>query len=300
MLFWLLSLVTISISSFLFFDEEPLFDITDLNVVHVFLIIICFFSVVWENMLKSKYGQYLLKDQSLLFAFSSYWFVLENYIYLVVIVFCFHCLVPLEAELFELVEIYSCVFMWYSNFVFPYLVVVSLLFSIVLFLNYNNNWLNKKLSLLALILIFIVLVIVLFFMIFDFYFNSLTSLLFSVDFNYSNNISSLSYNYNNNEFDWHKTKKGFFIVRFEDLYLYFLQLLNIVSMLSFMIILFFFIFDSFFLIHSNKTLSFTFYGVVIRFFENFLIKLLLSFFLILLVALRITFKYLIEFNFFIF
>ena len=64
-------------------------------------------AVIWENVTRARYGQFVYKDQVLLFATFSFWFFIENYFRLIVIVFCFHSLMPLETDLIELVEVYQ-------------------------------------------------------------------------------------------------------------------------------------------------------------------------------------------------
>jgi hypothetical protein len=83
---------------------------TDLNIIHIFFLIVTLVSIVYENIIKSRYGQFLFKDQVLLFSTFSYFFFLQNYVIIVIFIFFFHSLVPLEIELFELVEIYSTLF----------------------------------------------------------------------------------------------------------------------------------------------------------------------------------------------
>ena len=301
MLIWVTLIISIFISIFLFFDEEPLFDLTDFNISQIVIIIFCLWSIVWENNLRAKYGQFLNKDRSLLFSFCSYWFVLENYVYATVIIFCFHSLSPLESELFESVEVSSALLVWFSHSFLPFLFVSILLYTILNFFSYNISWFNTKFFSSLSLFVFVALVILFFFLLFDFLFNSLTSyLIFSELLSYNNSSSSLSYNHFSNEFDWHKTKKTFFIFRFEDLYIFFIQLLNLVSLFTFLIIYFFFLLDIYFCLQVGRSISYFFLGTILSWFNNFIFKLFLSIGLLLVVSLKIVFKILIEFNFFLF
>jgi len=105
----------------------------------VLLTVVCIWVVVWENIVRARYGQFVYKDQVLLFSTFSFWFALENYCRVVVIGFCFHCLTPLELELIELVEVYQTMLTWYSAELFPLFIVLVLLFTVVVVVNFFFN-----------------------------------------------------------------------------------------------------------------------------------------------------------------
>jgi hypothetical protein len=82
-------------------------------------------------MYKSRYGQYLSKDLLLVNSTFSFFFFLNNFFLLINFVFCFHCLTPLELELFELTNIFSSLFLNLQPFIF--LLTLNIFF--FLFLN---------------------------------------------------------------------------------------------------------------------------------------------------------------------
>lgn len=73
----------------------------------MWLLVISLFVVFFELTMRSRFGQFLYKDAASLFALFTFWFGLENYIRLLLLVFSSHALTPLEAELMELVEVYQ-------------------------------------------------------------------------------------------------------------------------------------------------------------------------------------------------
>lgn len=296
---WLKFYFIFFLSIFFFFDEEPFFDVTDWNIIHVFFFIVCIFVITFENVLKSKYGQFLFKDQTLLFATFSYWFFLENYIFLIIIFFCFHCLLPLEIELFELVEVYNNVLVWYTYSILPNLFILVVMFTLSILLNFFINWNNKKFILMISVTIYLILVISLFFMLWDFLFSSLTNQLFWNNFKqyYIQAKSSLTYNnmlLANDQFDWHREQTNFFVIRFEDLYIFFIQLINLVCLTNCIVIWFFFINDVIISLWFYKEVSYLFLGICSRWLDNCLYNFFLSYFLLFFVGFRVSLKILIE------
>ena len=63
--------------------------------------------VFFELTLRSRFGQFVYKDTVSMFALFTFWFGLENYVRLLLLVFSSHALTPLEIELIELVEVYQ-------------------------------------------------------------------------------------------------------------------------------------------------------------------------------------------------
>lgn len=127
-------------SAFIFFDEEPLFDASDWNGLHCALLLFSTVAVIWENITRARYGQFVYKDQVLMFSTFSFWFFLENYMRLIVIVFCTHSLVPLEAELVELVEVYQTLTRWISVGVLPSICMLTLSLFLAIMLNLAIGW----------------------------------------------------------------------------------------------------------------------------------------------------------------
>jgi hypothetical protein len=66
-------LLLVSGSVFLLFDEEPVFDFSDWNVTHVLLFAVSLFVVIWENSMRARLGQWVYKDQVLLFASLTFY-----------------------------------------------------------------------------------------------------------------------------------------------------------------------------------------------------------------------------------
>ena len=296
---WLKFYFIFFLSIFFFFDEEPFFDVTDWNVVHIFFFVICVFVIVFENVLKAKYGQFLFKDQTLLFATFSYWFFLENYLFVIIIFFCFHCLTPLEIELFELVEVYNNVLVWYTYSVLPNLFILVLIFFLSIMLNFFINWNNKKFILVTAVLIYVTLVLSLFFVLWDFLFSSLTSQLFWNNFKqyYIQTKSSLTYNnmlFATDQFDWHKDQANFFMIRFEDLYMFLIQFINIICLVNCIVVWFFFINDILINLWFYKEVSYLFLGVCNRWLDNCLYNFFFSYFLLFFAGFKISLKILIE------
>lgn len=96
--------------------------------------------------MRAKVGQFLFKDQTLLFAFLTFWWQTENYARAVVIVFCLHCLTPLEVELFELTEALGASLLWAHCAILPPLLLVSIASGLGLLLNMSLNWGKRALQ----------------------------------------------------------------------------------------------------------------------------------------------------------
>lgn len=62
-------------------------DFTDFNLIHAALFTFAAVSVLAEQTLRARYGQHAYKDQTALVALLTFWFGLENYFRLVVLVF---------------------------------------------------------------------------------------------------------------------------------------------------------------------------------------------------------------------
>ena len=60
----------IVLGCFVFFDEEPLFDITDLNIFIVATLVMGILSVIVDNTVKATYGSFVARD-GLLWAYST-------------------------------------------------------------------------------------------------------------------------------------------------------------------------------------------------------------------------------------
>jgi hypothetical protein len=297
--FWIIFIFNILLSVFIFFDEEPLFDFTDWNIIHIFFIVISLISIINENMIKSRYGQYVFKDKILLFSAFSYWFFLQNYMYIVVIGFCFHCLTPLEIEIFELVEVFSSMINWISFLWLFNLLLISFILFLILLINFCLNWENNFNIFIFFKLLISILLLVLIVSIWDFLFSSYTSNIFWNNFKnfYINSKSSLTYDnilFSVDQFDWHKDQSNNFVLRFEDLYFLSINLFMIFSFICCLIVWFFFIKNFFLEFYKNKEISNLFLSVCFTWFNNCCFLFFSNYMVVFLTGLRITLKILIE------
>lgn len=298
---WFIVLLSIILVIFFFFDEEPFLDPTDWNIVHVILFLFSILIVIWENIVKSKFGQYVFKDLVLLNATFSFWFGLETYARLVVIVFCFHCLTPLELELIELVEVHQTLVVWYTFQVMPSLLIISACYLFILQINYALNYVSVRFLLHVSIILFLLLVLNFLLMLWDFCLNGISSFNFvenQQNLYYNGSRCTISYNGIQNAedlFDWHMSNTDVFSFRFEELYLFFLQLFNLVAAYTAVFIFLFFVIDVLSFYNTTSlavtTLpSFTFFSTCITWFNHIFFSFFYSHFAVLLVSLRVFFK----------
>jgi hypothetical protein len=289
------------ITVFLFFDEEPFFDPTDWNIVHVFLFLTCCLIVIWENVVRARYGQFVYKDQVLLFSTFSFWFALENYSRLIVIIFCFHCLTPLELELVELVEVFQSVVCWYTAEILPCLIALSIVLVLIIFLNFFLNWHQFRMCVLLVFLITFILISNLLFVVWDFISSSLSSCLFNSNPKqfYIQNRTTLSYNMSlasEDAYDWHISQPQTFVFRFEDVYFFYLQLFNVVALYSCVFVWLFFLQDILIISGESTRGSFTFLGVCSRWVDHAVWCFVYSHVSVLLVGLRLWLRISTELN----
>lgn len=295
---WSCLCVIIVLGVFLFFDEEPLFDPTDWNIVHVLLFLICLWIVVWENIVRARYGQFVYKDQVLVFSTFSFWFALENYSRLIVIIFCFHCLAPLDLDLVELVEVYQTLMSWYTTDILPLMLLLVLIFSLTLLNNFFFNWQNSRVVIVSTFTVILILTLNILMLLWDFLFTSMSGCLFFSNPKeyYTHGRSSLTYDMTaqtSDAYDWHKSQPQSFVFRFEDLYLFFLQLFNIIALYSCIFVWLFFFQDL--LANSGNTQvslasSITFFGVCVRWLDHALWCFLYSHLAILFVGFRVILR----------
>lgn len=64
-------LISVILIVFVFFDEEPILDITDLNLYTVLVLLISMLSVIFDNSIKSMFGTIVSKDVTLWFYSST-------------------------------------------------------------------------------------------------------------------------------------------------------------------------------------------------------------------------------------
>jgi len=220
----LLSLVCIF--SFLIFDEEPILDFSDWNSIHIWLFLISLFVVFFELTLRSRYGQYVFKDNVSLFALFSFWFGLENYIRLLLLVFSSHALTPLEIELMELIEVYQYMSGWLVTQVLAPTLCFGLMY-FILFIqnkgltNYQSRSLAYSTYVITLGLLFIFILTG-----WDFLVSSMSSMSswYQNDVFYLQPKTALTYDRGlliNDQFEWHRERTWPYAMHFEDLYFFF-------------------------------------------------------------------------------
>jgi hypothetical protein len=222
------------LSIFFLFDEEPLFDFSDWSVAQVFLFVLALCVCVWENSMRARLGQWAHKDQVLLFASLSFFWSMDNYVRAIVIIFCLHGLTPLEVELFEMVEVGSVLMVWWSSQVFPLLAYSIGALGLGIVLNMALGWGRSGLVLVLCSLIVALLSWVLFWMGWDLIFSGLSAEVGGLDQALFYIQARVGCTYDavgggGDQFDWHKDRGRPFVMRFEDFFVFILQLLNVIS-----------------------------------------------------------------------
>lgn len=278
---------------FCFFDEEPLFDATDWNGIHVILLVLSIMVVIWENVSRARFGQFVYKDQVLTFATFSFWFFLENYFRVIVILFCFHTLTPLEADLIELVEVYQSLTRWLSVTILPAFLLMSLTLGMAVLLNLSIGWARWELHLLLVSTIILTLFVNLFFISWDLILAGLTSINWFCDVQafYLQPKTSLTYDAIlgvQDQFDWHKDRVHPFAMRFEDLFVFFLQLFNVLSLVFCLFVWLSLAID---LVQLGMFgVSYTYVGVATRWLEHVLINFSFGHIALFLTGLRVSLR----------
>lgn len=290
----------LGLTAFCFFDEEPLFDASDWNGLHCVLLLFSVMAVVWENVTRARYGQFVYKDQVLLFATFSFWFFLENYTRIIIIVFCIHSLIPLEAELFELVEVYQTLTRWVSSSILLPLCILTLTLFMALALNLTIGWGRQALLILLSSGVCVSLLLNILLMGWDLAFAGLSSMGWFTDIQpfYLQSKSTLTQDHYLNvqdQYDWHRDRVTPFVMRFEDLFVFFLQLFNLASLFFCLIVWLSLSIDLVQL--GQHGVSYTYVGVGIRWLEHCLFNFSIGHVALFLVGLRVSLRTPFEFWF---
>lgn len=232
----------------LFFDEEPILDFTDWNLVHVFLFTFSLMATLAELTLRARFGQHAYKDQSTLAAVLTFWFGIEAYFRAVVIVFSWHSLTPLECELFEACEVYSLAAHWLTTEILPSLFALGLALSLLLMLNLSLGWARWQVFFLQYVLLVLGLLWACVSLAWDLVLVGLSSVWADASpmTLYPQTRSSLTYDHQlstTDRFDWHKETQLPFVARFEDLFFFSLQLFTLVSLYCALVVAGFFLLD---------------------------------------------------------
>lgn len=123
------------LTTFLFFDEEPLLDWSDLNFIHIGAMAVAALVVYYDLLTRARVGQYVMKDLNVAAAALTFIWGLENYVRLILLVFCLHNLLPLEIDLMELIEVYQAWGAWLTNELLVASMGVVLLLALTYILN---------------------------------------------------------------------------------------------------------------------------------------------------------------------
>jgi len=227
------------------FDEEPILDFSDWNSVHVWLLTLSLFVVFFELTLRSRFGQFVYKDTVSMFALFTFWFGLENYVRLLLLVFSSHALTPLEIELIELVEVYQYMSSWLVTQLLSPIICFSVLYYILHIKSGVNAYSQARFTLYAVTLIVVGLLFIFFLTGWDFLVSSLSSLSFwfQNEVFYLQPKTTLTYDRGlmiSDQFEWHRERTWPFSLHFEDLYFFLFQLMLVWS-LSCCLIFFFYL-----------------------------------------------------------
>jgi hypothetical protein len=230
-----LLVLVIAGASFCVFDEEPILDLSDWSLLQVLLLVGSIAVTVFELVQRARFGQSTAKDQAALVAALTFWFSIENYLRAIIVVFFFHSLIPFEAELFELIVAQSQLTTWLATGVVPSLslfvaaLVLSRLLGQLLAAGRRVAFMAALVALNALLLAsWLVLS-------WDLLCAGLSSLgtLGSAEVFYLQSRSALTYDHQvgaADQFEWHCERARPFAMRFEDLYVFVVQLFNCLSL----------------------------------------------------------------------
>lgn len=226
--FFLLTILSI----FLFFDEEPLFDFTDLNITHVLLFTFCLTFIWAEHVLRSRFGQFTYKDQVAFYGALGWLNLMNNYFRLLFAIFSLHALVPLEADLIEQSESLFLCINYFSVTMGKPLLFISFVWGLGFFLNLTMSFGRKVMQLISLSLGLVFLTMGAVFLVWDL-------LLIGHSFFINHNLnprsvyylwSKTGWTYDLDErvsadiYDWHRGHNSPYVIYFRDSYMFFLQL----------------------------------------------------------------------------
>lgn len=266
-------LILMALVSLCIFDEEPVLDFSDWNGLHVWLLTLSLFVVFFELTLRSRFGQFVYKDTASMFALFTFWFGLENYIRLLLLVFSSHALTPLEIELIELVEVYQYMSSWLVTQLLSPILCFGVLYYTLYVKSCVNAYSQARFTLYATMAITVGLLFIFFLTGWDFVVSSLSSLSFwfQNEVFYLQPKTALTYDRGlmiNDQFEWHRERAWPFSLHFEDLYFFFFQLMLVWSLACCLI--FFFYLALTILGGLVPALSYTQLSIAFLFFEHVL------------------------------
>ncbi len=267
-------MLIIGVVSLCIFDEEPILDFSDWNSIHVWLLVLSLFVVFFELTLRSRFGQFVYKDTASTFALFTFWFGLENYIRMLLMVFSSHALTPLEVELLELVEVYQYMSGWFVTQLLSPILCFSLLYCILYVKSSVNMYAQARFTLYATMLVVVGLLFIFLLTGWDFLVSSLSSLSFwfQNEVFYLQPKTALTYDRGlmiSDQFEWHRERTWPFSLHFEDLYFFFFQLMLVWSLACCLV--FFFYLALTILGGLIPAVSYTQLSVAFLFFEHILL-----------------------------
>lgn len=120
-------------------DEEPIFDLSDLNVFHLVWFVFSLMAVVFDNYFRISLGQYSDKDRSLWSYLVSYTLNLILYFLIIWFVFFLHVITPLNLNLTDDSSPFYSLIGFFSPIMFKNISAISILWLTALIFNRNRN-----------------------------------------------------------------------------------------------------------------------------------------------------------------
>lgn len=99
--FILVVMVSIMLFSYITLDEEPLFDLSDLNLFHLLWFFFAIISIFIDNYTRLQLGQNVEKDRSLITYLLSYTLNILLYFIVIWVIFFLHIITPLNLNLLD-------------------------------------------------------------------------------------------------------------------------------------------------------------------------------------------------------
>jgi hypothetical protein len=216
--------------SFCCFDEEPVLDLTDLNVLHVWVFAMSLAIILFEPTLRARSGQLVYKDVVTLAAVLTFWLHLENYCRLIIVVCALHNLMPYEVDLLEQSEVFLLYSTWLATDLLPGFLTLGVLLGLGMLINASLGVKQRALTGLLVTLVCLGHLVVGTFLAWDLLLSSLTSVLEweRGEVFYLQPRTGWTYDRAmrvGDQFEWHRERCHPYSLRFEDLYFFFLQLL---------------------------------------------------------------------------
>lgn len=283
---WLAFVSCAAIALFFFADEEPALDPTDWNLTHVVLLVLSAMVVCWDNIVRSRFGQFVYKDQILMFSAFAFWFGIDWWSRLIILVFFFHCLVALEADLFETSEPFLGLLSWATCHLLAFFIIFYIVYGLLFWVNSSLKWCTLRAVTISSVLATVLLGVFALVLTLDLVLNSFSGcdLRDSSSRTYYNHPrTALSYDYllaDSDTFDWHITRNRPVTVHLEELASFYAALLSVVNLIFAFLFLINFTIDVTLKLnmqpYAEFAQPFVFLGVVLRWLDHAVIVALIS------------------------